>query len=85
MNNDDMACRELVEVVTEYLEGALPAARRASFEAHLTGCPGCREYLEQMRRTVRFLGRLTTESIPPEGQEELLRLFRRWKEGTTTV
>ncbi len=85
MNSDDVACRELVEVVTEYLEGALPAARRASFEAHLTECPGCSEYLEQMRRTVRSLGRLTTESIPAEGREELLDLFRRWKEDRTTA
>jgi len=74
-----MACMELVEVVTEYFEGTLPPRARERLEAHLAECPGCRDYLEQMRETLRLLGHLTEELIPPSGREELLHLFRSWK------
>jgi anti-sigma factor RsiW len=53
-----MNCRELVELVTAYLDGALPADVRAAFEAHLAECPGCAAYLEQMRTTIRILAGL---------------------------
>lgn len=76
----EMACQDLVELVTDYLEGALPPAERARFEAHLAGCDGCTRYLEQMRLTIRALGRLTEESIEPQARDELLRVFRNWKE-----
>lgn len=76
----ELTCQELVELVTEYLEGSLPAAQRARFEAHLAECPYCRIYLEQMRETIRLLGRLTEETIPPTAKQELLRLFRDWKQ-----
>jgi predicted anti-sigma-YlaC factor YlaD len=75
----DLPCRELVELVTDYLEGALSAGERARFEEHLRGCSGCRAYLEQMRLTIQALGRLTEEAIPPEAKQELLRVFRDWK------
>jgi anti-sigma factor RsiW len=75
----ELACQELVELVTDYLEGVLPAAERARFEEHLTGCSGCRAYLEQMRQTIRVLHRLTEESLAPQAKEELLRVFRDWK------
>lgn len=78
--SDELTCQELVELVTEYLEGSLPAAPRARFEAHLAECPHCRIYLEQMRETVRLLGRLTEETIPPAAKQELLQLFRSWKQ-----
>jgi anti-sigma factor RsiW len=55
---EQMQCRELVELVTEYMEGALPAEDRARFEAHLASCPGCLAYLQQMRVTIRVIGRL---------------------------
>jgi anti-sigma factor RsiW len=76
---DELACREFVEVVTEYLEGTLDAVQRARFEAHLGECPYCGIYLEQMRQTIAALGRLPPESIPEAGKSELLRLFRAWK------
>ena len=76
---DEMACQELVELVTDYLEGTLLEADRARFEAHLGECDGCTIYLEQMRTTIRLTGMLIEESIPPEGREELLRVFRAWK------
>ena len=78
---DEMSCKELVEIITEYLEGTLPESERARFEYHLGLCPGCQTYLEQMRQTVRAVGRLSEESIPPQAREELLRAFRNWPKG----
>lgn len=75
----DLTCKELVELVTEYIEGTLPAAERARFEAHLPACSGCRTYLDQMRRTIRAMGRLTEATIPPPARDELLSIFRNWK------
>ena len=80
-NAEEMSCKELVEIITEYLEGTLPPAERARFEAHLAVCPGCQTYLDQMRQTVRALGRLTEQSIPPQARQELLQVFRHWKKG----
>jgi anti-sigma factor RsiW len=76
-----MSCKELVEVITEYLEGTMPPDERARFEYHLGRCPGCQTYLEQMRQTVRALGRLSEESIPPRARDELLKTFRGWQKG----
>jgi anti-sigma factor RsiW len=78
---DELACRELVELVTEYLEGTLAPGERRRFEVHLAGCRGCRTYLEQMRQTVVALGRLTEADVAPEAEEALRRAFRRWKRG----
>jgi len=75
----EMTCKELVELITDYLEGALPLAERARFEAHLGRCDGCTNYLDQMRRTIALSGRLTEESIAPRAQEELLDVFQDWK------
>jgi anti-sigma factor (TIGR02949 family) len=79
VQTSELTCRELVELVTEYLDGAMPPAERARFEAHMADCPGCRAYLEQMRQTIRLLGRLTEESIPAPVREQLLTLFRDWE------
>jgi anti-sigma factor RsiW len=76
---DEMNCQELVELVTEYLEGALPDADRARFENHLRGCDGCTHYVEQMRRTIQLSGRLSEQSISPEARDSLLSAFRSWK------
>ena len=76
---DDLACQELVELVTDYLESRLPASERRRFDAHLVTCDGCRRYLEQMRLTIRALGRLPEESITSEARERLLDAFRDWK------
>jgi anti-sigma factor RsiW len=79
VDSNDLACKELVELVTDYLEDRLPTAERARFDAHLTGCGGCRAYLEQMRQTVRVLGRLPEESIEPAARDRLLAAFLDWK------
>jgi anti-sigma factor RsiW len=79
-SHEEMACRELVEVVTEYLEGTLPQDDRRRFEEHLSECPYCVEYVEQIRQTINTLGRLTEESIAPETQQRLAAAFRGWRE-----
>jgi anti-sigma factor RsiW len=73
-----LACIEVVEVVTDYLEGALPARKRRLLEQHLAGCDGCTAYLEQMRETISITGRLEPEDVPPELEERLLSAFREW-------
>jgi anti-sigma factor RsiW len=67
-----------VELVTDYLENLLPVSTRLRFEAHLAQCSGCRAYLEQMRQTIRVMGRLPMESIEPETRDRLLEVFRDW-------
>jgi hypothetical protein len=77
--SEDLTCRELVELVTEYLEGALSPGHRDRFEQHVILCDGCAFYLDQMRTTIAVTGSLTEESMTPEAQESLLRVFRDWK------
>ena len=77
----ELSCREVVELVTEYLEGALPPDVRRRFEQHLAGCDGCTAYLEQMRETIRVVGALSEESIDPAARAELVRAFRGWRAG----
>jgi predicted anti-sigma-YlaC factor YlaD len=69
----------MVELVTEYLEGAMSPREIAIFENHLSVCPGCTAYLEQMRQTIRLAGKLTEDSIDPQARDELLQVFRNWK------
>lgn len=75
----DMTCKELVELITEYLEGAMRAPERERFEQHLNQCSGCRNYLEQMRQTIQSVGRLSEESLSPAARDQLLHVFRDWK------
>ena len=74
-----LSCQELVELVTDYLEGALPPEEAARFEAHIGRCTGCAAYLEQFRQTIALAGRLTPESLPPEAERVLLDAFRGWR------
>jgi anti-sigma factor RsiW len=76
---DDLTCRELVRLVTDYLEGALSDNDRRRFEAHLTACDGCTTYVSQVRDTIRITGTLTEESLAPAARDELLVAFRTWK------
>lgn len=77
-----LTCQELVELITDYFEGALSPADRARFEDHLSACTACRSYLSQMRQTIKLTGQLTPESIPLPEQTELLSIFRDWKNNT---
>ena len=86
MSNDDlkeMACQELVEVITDYLEGTLPELDRARFEAHLLSCPGCHEYLSQMRTLIRLSRGLTARSLDTATVDSLLHAFRDWRDSQT--
>lgn len=73
---DSIDCRGLVEVVTDYLEGALTHAQVAIVERHLDECEGCRHYLEQMRTTIQVVGRLREDDVPPELKARLMTAFR---------
>ncbi len=77
---EPLACSELVELVTDYLEGSLPTRERARFDAHLEGCDGCRIYLDQMLETIQLVGRLSEETIPKEARDTMLRAFASWKQ-----
>jgi anti-sigma factor RsiW len=81
--SDEMSCRDLVELVTEYLEGTLPAADRFRFEDHLGMCPPCQTYLDQLRLTLRAVGSLPRESISDDAKQALLHVFRDWKKRDT--
>jgi anti-sigma factor RsiW len=74
-----MTCRQVVELMTDYLEGALSAADRTRFEEHIAGCDGCRAYLAQLATTRRVLRKLADEPIPPALQAELVKTFQNWK------
>lgn len=74
-----MTCREMVELMTDYLENALSDHDRARFEEHISRCDGCTAYLSQLRTTISVVGRLAIEPIPEPLQTELLHVFRDWK------
>ena len=74
-----MTCREVVELMTDYLEGTLSPADRARFDDHIAGCDGCRAYLDQMRRTKRALVALAEESVPEPLRDDLVKAFRGWR------
>lgn len=76
---EGLSCQELVELVTDYLEGALPPGDAARFDAHIAGCGGCRRYLEQIRETIRLTGGLREDDLEPAARETLLAEFRNWK------
>jgi len=74
-----MTCQELAQLVTDYWEGALAAPERSALERHLSLCPACVNFVEQMRATVEATGRVPVEAITPEIEEKLLAGFRAWK------
>ena len=75
----EMPCQELVELVTDYLEDRLSPVDRVRFEAHIAECEYCATYLEQMRQTIRTLGRISEESLTDDARETLLEAFRSWR------
>ena len=77
--NQILTCREMVELVTDYLEGRLDGAERQRFEVHVAECDGCTRYIDQMRMTIDALGRIPPETISPEAEKELLDAFRDWR------
>jgi len=76
--DDVIVCRELVELLTDYLERAIPAADRAAIDAHLRACDGCTRALDQLRRTIRVTGTLTPDDVPRDQRDALREVFRDW-------
>jgi anti-sigma factor RsiW len=76
----ELACQQIVELVTAYLDDALPAVDRERFEEHLVFCDGCSNYLEQMRTTIRLAGRVP-DRLPPVLEDRLLEVFHGWRAG----
>lgn len=76
---EEIPCQQVVELISDYLEGALPARERRRLEHHLAGCPHCTAYLAQMRETLRLAGRLVPEDLSPDMQRELSEVYRRWR------
>jgi anti-sigma factor RsiW len=79
MSGIQLTCQELAELVTDYLEGALPLRQRLRFRLHIAGCRNCTRYVEQVRTTIAVTGRLRAEDVAPEVRDELLAAFRGWK------
>ena len=80
--NNEFSCQEMIEVVTNYLDDALPSDERQRFERHLSYCAGCNTYVDQIRETIRQTGIVRREeSLPPALREEILAQFRNWKRG----
>ena len=79
MSTAGLTCREVVALIGDYLEGALPADDRARVEAHLVRCENCTEYVAQMRETIRLTGTLTEEHVPEEQKRALVDAFRGWR------
>lgn len=75
---DSLTCAELVELVTDYLEGALEPAARRRFDEHLAVCLGCEDYLDQIRATIAIAGRVTPDDLDPVARDRLLATFRDW-------
>ena len=75
----DIVCQQAVELVTDYLEGALSRPERRRFERHLRACPNCSAYVEQIRITVSLLGAVEVDELTPEARQDLSELYRRWR------
>ena len=79
---DELSCQQVVELVTDYLENALLPELHERLEAHVAECPGCENYIEQVRLTIDMLHQIARESVFPATKQELLQLFRDWKKGS---
>jgi anti-sigma factor RsiW len=78
IDTEALSCQELVELVTDYLEGALGTADARRFEEHIAVCDACTEYLRQLHETIRLVGTITPDDLSPEAEADLLAAFRTW-------
>ena len=81
LRRKDLVCQQAVELVTDYLEGALSRRDRRRFEAHVRACPNCAAYLEQIRATIQLAGDMKPEDLTPQARQDLSDLYRRWQSG----
>jgi anti-sigma factor RsiW len=82
IDTEALSCRELVELVTDYLEGALSPSDTARFERHIGACDGCTLYVDQLRATVQATGAITIDDLTPDAEAALLGAFRDWSAGS---
>ena len=78
-NDNELSCQEVVELVTDYLENVLLPEMHKRLEDHVTECPGCAIYIDQVRQTISMLHQLAQEPVFPATKQELLEIFRNWK------
>ena len=83
-NQKELNCQEVVELVTDYLEQALLPEKQAQFENHIEKCPGCENFLEQVQQTIMMLRKLSEQQTFPETKQDLLEVFRNWKQDEST-
>jgi anti-sigma factor RsiW len=76
----ELVCRQAVELMTDYIAGALPADDLARLEAHLAGCPHCSEYLAQIRDVITAAGQIEPDDLPPEAVDDLVSLYESWRQ-----
>ena len=79
MKEEELTCKELTELITDYLEDCLSQVERLRFEQHLSICSGCVAYLDQMCATIRAIGSKPALELPAAMQSNLMEAFRRWK------
>jgi predicted anti-sigma-YlaC factor YlaD len=82
VDTESLSCQELVELVTDYLEGTLDPVSRARFDGHIANCDGCTAYLDQLQATIRITGTLTPEDLSPDAERTLVAAFRNWAAGS---
>lgn len=80
LRRGDLVCQQAVELVTDYLEGALRRRERRRLESHLRACPNCSAYLAQIQATIRLTGGVGPEDLSPVALAELVDLYRRWRQ-----
>ena len=83
IDTEALSCQELVELVTDYLEGVLGPTDLHRFEAHIAKCDACTGYLQQLRQTIELTGTLTPDDLSPEAEGALLEAFRTWRDAPT--
>lgn len=84
MIRDDVRCSEVVEVLSDYLEGVLPAEQRVPLEQHLLLCEGCTTFVGQLRTSIALTGRIQEEDVPPQVMDRVLRMFQERSERSDT-
>src|SRR5262249_43206315 len=80
VTESELTCKELTELITDYLEDGLSPVNRIRFEEHLSACPACGSYVDQMRATIAAIGSKSPLSIPSKMESTLLEAFRQWKD-----
>jgi anti-sigma factor RsiW len=78
----DITCQQAVSLVTAYLDSALRPRNRARFEAHVAECPHCDEHLKQIEVSIRVTGAVRVEDLAPAARQDLVDVYRRWRDDT---